>query len=103
MVAAKLSAQPLEVFQRPQHPGDPLVVLGAGFEFIRQLIRRRAHLIGFQFIQQINLSIQCPGMWAKELIGRKEYEDWGIKPSRMDGGSSREIASLIYNLRALKH
>jgi hypothetical protein len=37
---AKLTAYPLEVFQRAKYSRDPFVVLGASLEFIGQLIEQ---------------------------------------------------------------
>lgn len=69
LVAAELSSQPFEIFQRPEHARNALVVLRTGLELIWQLIGGRANLVSLQLVKQIILPIECPGMRAKEFSG----------------------------------
>ena len=57
LFASKLISQPFKIFQCPEHACNAFMVLRAGLEFIRQLIRSRANLVGLQFVKQVISSI----------------------------------------------
>src|SRR4030067_1144456 len=67
LILSECPAQPFEVFYRAQHACDALVVLSAGHEFVWQVIRHHAQLIGVQLIQQVISPIKDPGVRTEKF------------------------------------
>jgi hypothetical protein len=48
--------------------GQPLVVLGAGFELVRRYVVRWAHLVGAQLVQQLVAAVEGAYVSSEEFV-----------------------------------
>ena len=87
VLSAEALTHPFQVFDCAENAGDALVVLGAGFELARRRIRRRAHFICRQAVEQLITAPQDPGVRTEKLIRRADQEigveilhvDWAVR------------------------
>src|SRR3989337_3086358 len=74
VLAPERLTQPLQVLDRPQRAGNPLVVLGPGFPFPRGPIRRRPHLVGGQSLEMLPAAVEHTDVRPEELACRDHHK-----------------------------